>query len=489
MVFTSNVFLFLFLPLFLGSYYLTPDRYRSWTILGGSYLFYSWWRMDFVLLFMAVTVWNYLIGQAMAHVARIPSPGSGKTLPSRPQDSPAARRLLIAGVGVDLLVLAYFKYANFGVASFNQLGAALGWSPLSMGRVILPIGISFYIFQAISYLVDVWRGDTRPTRRFIDFASFIALFPQLIAGPILRYKDLAGQLSQRTHSWEKFSQGASRFMQGFAKKIIIADSIAPLADHCFSLAHPSMADSWTGVLAYTAQLYFDFSGYSDMAIGLGLMMGFTFVENFHFPYISQSISEFWRRWHISLSVWLRDYLYIPLGGNRGGLAKTMRNLLVTMLLGGLWHGANWTFLLWGGWHGLWMALERLLGWHRPATSFRPLPWIRTIMVVILGWVLFRADSLAAAGHLYLAMGRMDLAGYSDAYASQINRFQVCVLVIGWAIMLGGGLLHRLRRWQPSDTVGLQWLRYPAMIGMVPLFLLAVLKLAAESYSPFLYFQF
>ena len=346
MVFSSNVFLFLFLPIFLGLYYLSSNRYRNLLILIGSYVFYAWWRVDFLLLFVAVTLWNYLFG------LRIDRAGTR---------SKAAQRWVLWGVAGNLATLGYFKYANFGMSNLNALLESAGLEPFVLTHVILPIGISFYIFQSISYLIDVYRGDTEPTRNLINFAAFIALFPQLIAGPVLRYKDLADQFTGRSHNLDKFAEGATRFMQGFVKKVFIADTLAPLVDHCFALQNPSTGDAWLGMLAYTAQLYFDFSGYSDMAIGLGLMMGFRFMENFNQPYISQSITEFWRRWHISLSTWLRDYLYVPLGGNRGGTFNTYRNLFLTMLLGGFWHGANWTFLIWGAWHGTWLAIERALG--------------------------------------------------------------------------------------------------------------------------------
>jgi len=341
MVFSSNVFLFLFLPIFLGLYYLSSNRYRNLLILIGSYAFYAWWRVDFLLLFVAVTLWNY---------------GFGLRIYRAGVRSKAAQRWVIWGVAGNLATLGYFKYANFGVANINKVLEGAGFEPFLLTHVILPIGISFYIFQSLSYLIDVYRGDTEPTENLINFAAFIALFPQLIAGPVLRYKDLADQFTDRTHSLDKFSEGATRFMQGFVKKVFIADSLAPLVDHIFALQDPSTGDAWLGMIAYTAQLYFDFSGYSDMAIGLGLMMGFRFMENFNQPYISQSITEFWRRWHISLSTWLRDYLYVPLGGNRKGTFNTYRNLFLTMLLGGLWHGANWTFLIWGAWHGMWLTI-------------------------------------------------------------------------------------------------------------------------------------
>lgn len=473
MVFSSNVFLFLFLPVFLGVYYLTPFRHRSLVILIGSYMFYAWWRVDFLLLFFAVTLWNYWAGLAV-HRCGV--------------RSAAARKWVALGVGGDLLTLGYFKYTNFGVRSFNDMLQSLGSPPVDIAHIILPIGISFYTFQAISYVVDVYRGDTEPTRRFIDFAAFIALFPQLIAGPVLRYKDLADQFSERTHTWAKFSEGAHRFMQGFIKKVVIADSIAPLADHAFALVHPTTSDAWLGALAYTAQLYFDFSGYSDMAIGLGLMMGFRFIENFDQPYISQSITEFWRRWHISLSSWLRDYLYIPLGGNRLGTAKTYRNLWLTMVLGGLWHGANWTFVIWGTWHGTILAIERLMGVKGSTREkvFRPGRWLLTLLFVVVGWVTFRAPSFSDACTMYQAMFTPQGLHLSLSYRNAITEMEMALLALSYIWVLLVGLRQRL----PEPAMHWQRVSASAMaLTMTPLFALAVLKLSAQSYSPFLYFQF
>lgn len=472
MVFSSNIFLFLFLPAFLGVYYLTPFRHRSWVILLGSYAFYGWWRVDFLLLFMAVTLWNYLMG------LRIHKAGIGTAL---------ARKWVGIGVAGDLATLAYFKYADFGIGSLNEIVTSLGYQPLDLANIILPIGISFYIFQAISYVVDVYRGDTEPTRRFVDFAAFIALFPQLIAGPVLRYKDLADQFTYRTHTLDKFGEGSIRFMQGFVKKVFIADSIAPLANGAFALADPSSADAWLGALAYTAQLYFDFSGYSDMAIGLGLMMGFRFPENFNQPYISQSITEFWRRWHISLSSWLRDYLYIPLGGNRNGTFFTYRNLLLTMLLGGLWHGANWTFLLWGAWHGGILAAERALGVSGSTRTFRVGRWLMTFLFIVLGWVTFRATSIGDAFSFYQAMFSFDSFTLSATYLQDIREMNVLILVLAYLTVLVMGLKDQFQ-WQFDGTLaGGMRAALPGLL--VPVFLLAVLKLSAESFSPFLYFQF
>lgn len=474
MVFSSNVFLFLFLPLFLAVYYAAPARARNAVILVGSYAFYAWWRVDFLLLFAAVTYWNYWIGRAIS------TDGPG---------TPQARRWLITGVAVDLGVLGYFKYANFGVDTLNGLLGIAGAAPIQVTDVILPIGISFYIFQAISYIADVYRRDVEASSDPVAFAAFIALFPQLIAGPVLRYKDVADQFYNRRHSVELFAEGATRFMQGFVKKVFIADAIAPLADQAFALDNPTMADAWLGTLAYTAQLYFDFSGYSDMAIGLGLMMGFRFIENFNQPYVSQSITEFWRRWHISLSSWLRDYLYIALGGNRHGTAQTYRNLLLTMLLGGLWHGANWTFVLWGAWHGALLAIERAAGVKAGVSGFNPLRWALTFLLVMVGWVMFRADSVGDAFGLYRSMLSFDGAGLSGAYAATIDSLQLSMLVLAFGVLAFGG-------WQASQTeMPGPALAHPvvalpvAQTLMLPLFVLAVLRLSAQSYSPFLYFQF
>ncbi|HEX9626423.1 MAG TPA: MBOAT family protein, partial [Acidiferrobacterales bacterium] len=427
MVFSSNVFLFLFLPAFLAAYYLCPNRHRSYLIVGGSYAFYAWWRVDFLFLFIGITVFNYWIGQAIH---------------ARGARTDAAQRWLIAGVAGDLGVLGYFKYANFGVDSFNTIVTAAGFEPFAWAAIILPIGISFYTFEAISYIADVYRGDCEPVRKPIDFACFLALFPHLIAGPVFRYKDLDEQFRTRTHTLDKFAEGSARFMQGFVKKVFIADSIAPLVEQGYALSDPTTADAWLTALAYTAQLYFDFSGYTDMAIGLGLMMGFRFVENFNQPYISQSITEFWRRWHMSLSAWLRDYLYIALGGNRHGTAATYRNLFLTMLLGGLWHGANWTFALWGAWHGAILAIERALGVKADAPRFNPARWLFTLLLIVLGWVMFRAASVDQALAMYAAMFRFDGAGLSELYAGGITTLQVATLALAFAVVLVRGLGQR-----------------------------------------------
>jgi alginate O-acetyltransferase complex protein AlgI len=472
LVFSSNIFLFVFLPIFLSVYYLLPFRWKSAWILVGSYALYGWWRLDFLWLLAGITVAAYLFALA---IARAKGPGRF--------------RLLSVAVVLNLAALAYFKYANFGIGSFNAAISAAGFQPFSWTPVLLPIGLSFFIFHAISYLVDVYRGEEPPTHNLLDFAAFIALFPHLIAGPVLKYNLLAGQFKERTHTIEKFSYGATRFMTGFAKKVLIADSIAPLVKAVFETPSPTLADSWLGALAYTLQLYFDFSGYSDMAIGLAAMMGFKFPENFNHPYISRSITEFWRRWHMSLSSWLREYLYIGLGGNRKGRARTYINLFLTMLLGGLWHGANWTFVLWGAWHGGILALERRM---KEANLWKPSPaWLTipgTLLLVMLGWVMFRADNVPDALRMYKGMFGLNGLGLSDTLAWQVQGSELATLLLAlvlvylapwWGKRVGdvGGTLLRPR----AATL--------ATVALLPLFALAILKLSAQSYTPFLYFQF
>lgn len=475
MVFSSAIFLLVFLPVFLLVYYATPKRFHSHIISLGSYVFYGWWRIDFLALVGGVTLFNYVASKYMV------------------RDGISSKKVLAFGVFVNLITLGYFKYFNFGVDSLNALLGYAGEAGFTAWHVILPIGISFHIFQSISYLIDVYRKDVQVADRFVDFLAFTSLFPQLIAGPVIRYKDLAYQFQARSHTWEKFNEGAIRFAMGFCKKVFIADTLAPIADSVFAMDQPSMVDSWVGVLAYTAQLYFDFSGYSDMAVGLGLMMGFRFVENFNQPYISRSITEFWRRWHISLSTWLRDYLYIPLGGNRLGKARTYINLILTMVLGGLWHGANWTFVLWGAWHGGIMAIERMLGGKKdtPYPKLIALPF--TFLLVVMGWVLFRAVDVPSAMLIYSGMFGFHSVGASDDLVWSISNLQIVTFIAAWVIvfltpLLNAGRALKMDRNGDMATWAYQLSGFRQVIIAV-LFVLGVCKLLFQSYSPFLYFQF
>lgn len=473
MVFSSETFLFLFLPLFLAVYYLTPMRFRSVTILVFSYAFYGWWRIDFLGLLFLTTLWTYIFGRRIGAA----------------QSQRASKIYLIIGLSGCLGVLGVFKYLNFFIDSFAMLW---GTDAENLGihwRLILPIGVSFYVFHAVSYLVDVYRKDAIATARFFDFAAFIALFPQLVAGPILRFKDLTGQFAYRVHSLDLFITGTTIFAIGLGKKVLLADTVAPLANLAFQTPDPSFALAWVGGFAYMVQLYFDFSGYSDMAIGLGLMIGFRFRPNFDMPYISRSITEFWRRWHISLSVWLRDYLYIPLGGNRKGPARTYVNLMLVMLLGGLWHGANWTFVLWGLWHGAWLAIERATGRAKGTDLFA---LASTLLIVLVGWVMFRAANVTEALGVYAGM--LGLNGFSSApdVALAITSESLLFLMIGIAVAAAEPRLNHYAatRLQPGSAGALTVRNalVPSVL-MVGLGTFVVMKLAEQSFSPFLYFQF
>lgn len=473
MIFASFEFLFLFLPLFFAVYFLTPFRWRNWPVLILSWAFYAWWRVDFLALLVGVTLFTYLLVLAMDRAG---------------PRTPRGNRLLLLGVAGNLGVLAYFKYANFGVATFNELVAAAGFQPVPWAGILLPIGLSFYVLQSVSYLVDVWRGDVPVSRSFINYAAYKAMFSQLIAGPIVRYAEIERELNAREHSLMQFGIGARRFMLGFAMKVCFADTLAPVVDAVFALPSPSLVDAWTGAVAYTLQLFFDFAGYSAMAIGLAGMCGFHFPENFDNPYLAGSIQNFWQRWHMTLSRFLRDYLYVPLGGNRRGRVRTYVNLLLTMVIGGFWHGANWTFLLWGAWHGGMLALHR--GWR--AAGGREMPWwaghLMLMLAVVIGWVVFRAADVAQAVRMYRGMLGLNAVALSDALAWQVTPDQWWCLLIATAAIYLPLLRTRLPMLRAAAGMGLParalWVAGPPLA-----FMLGVVLLYSRAAVPFLYFQF
>jgi alginate O-acetyltransferase complex protein AlgI len=472
-VFSSVVFIFMFLPIFLLVYYVASTKLKSYVILAGSYGFYAWWRADFLILLIIISIINYFLGNIIyaSHDVRL-------------------RKVFLAGgLVLNLATLFFFKYLNFFFGSVVCGLNNCGQIPSFIGNIILPIGLSFFIFHTISYLVDLYRREAPPAERLVDFCAFIALFPHLVAGPVLRYKDLAEQFRSRTHTWEKFNHGATRFFLGLAKKVLIADSVAPIADAMFALKDPTATESWLGAIAYTVQLYFDFSGYSSMAVGLALMMGFQFIENFKSPYLARSITEFWQRWHISLSTWLRDYLYIPLGGNRFGAVRTYINLLLTMLLGGLWHGANWTFVIWGTMHGALLATERASGVN-PKIARHWLYWLPTLLFVIVGWVFFRSPSVVAANSFIQGMLGFNGVYLRAANAWQIKYFSLLILVLGCLISISEPVLIKFFSGGRASSLIVP-LKSNFVIGVAAsiLGLLAIIKLVADSETPFLYFQF
>jgi len=489
MAFASGLFLFLFLPIFLALYHLLPSAARRPWVLVASWFFYAWWRLDFLALLIGATLLTWLAGQWIlrARAQRVLS---------------RARAAVALGVTVNLALLAYFKYADFGVQSLNVLIGALGGHALAVLNVVLPVGISFYSFKAVSYLVDLYRGTAGPAGSILDLAVYLAFFPQVTAGPITRFESFGPQMAAPNPSLERFSSGAFRFALGFCKKVLIADTVAPLANAAFALSRPTAAEAWLGAVAYMVQIYFDFSGYSDMAIGLGSLMGLETPENFRTPYRSASITEFWRRWHISLSSWLRDYLYIALGGNRKGKARTYLNLMLVMLIGGLWHGSAWTFVLWGAWHGGLLAFERWTGLGRDRKDDRRPGGLRlpralgiagTSLAVLAGWVLFRATSGLAALRMFGGMLGLHGLGMSPAMRWQMSGLAVAVL--GFAIAAAYAGPYLTARWEAgrrgtgAPSLAARWLSARAWVLVLPLFLLGVLKILADSYAPFLYAKF
>ena len=468
MLFASPTFLFGFLPLCIGAYFAVRTmKARNAVLLAASWFFYAWGEPLYVLLVLGMTVLNY--GWALAIDMR---------------EGRARKATLISAVVANLGMLALFKYAGFVVHTVNA-----GLGPFAVAvpdpDIPLPLGISFFTFHALSYLIDVYRRRFPANRNLAEVALYIAFFPQLIAGPIVRYKTIVRQLRLRRHTLGRASAGLRIFIIGLAQKLLIADAFAPLANAVFDQARsPGLIEAWLGVTAFALQIYFDFAGYSNMAIGLGVVFGFSLPRNFRTPYSSTSITEFWRRWHISLSTWFRDYLYIPLGGSRGPAWKTWRNLIVVFLLCGLWHGASWTFVLWGAWHGAFLVAERAGLGRLLARVPRPVAWTYAILAVWGGWVLFRSPDLARAADLWSGMaGLHGLGGMAPETAFAFSR------EIRWLLPLAAVLaVLRFRkaagrlRWRVPPV----WADNFMMAGLAAL---SLLEVAAGTYSPFLYFRF
>jgi alginate O-acetyltransferase complex protein AlgI len=483
-VFSSHLFVHYFLPLALGLYFLAPRRAKNGVLLAVTFVFYGWINPAFTLLLIVAMLVDYGAGLALTGGWRRPWRGE---LPLLDQATPRTRfhkGVVAASVVSNLSLLAFFKYYNFGIDNFNAAVQALGlehWAVDSTLRVALPLGISFYTFQAMSYAIDVYRGDARAMRNVVDFFAFEAMYPQLVAGPIVRFSEIAEQLRQRSHTLEKFARGSAFFALGLAKKILLANPCGEIADAAFGAADLTAPQAWLGVLAYAFQIYYDFSGYSDMALGLGLMLGFYFAKNFDSPYRALSLSDFWRRWHISLSTWLRDYLYIPLGGSRRGRLRTYFNLTLVMLLGGLWHGASWNFVVWGAIHGLGLAAERAAGgalWRRlPAVLQRA----ATFAVVLVAWVFFRAPDLATAGR-YLGDLFGDGGWSVPAGALSLLLAQPYgILCLGLATAIAWGAPQT---WDWTKT--LDGRKVAASLSLLAL---ALVAMATQGYNPFIYFIF
>jgi alginate O-acetyltransferase complex protein AlgI len=474
MVFSSPLFLFYFLPAFLVIYYLLPFQWKGFALKNTfitvtSCIFYGWLVPWFVLLLLASTIVDY---------------GCGLIITKPGQTSAKRKAALIAAVASNLALLAFFKYYMFAMGGINRAIELLGGGPgiFHIWNILLPSGISFYTFVALSYVIDVYRQDAKPAPNLPTFSCFVALFPHLIAGPIIRYSSVAEQLAKREHTLSRFASGAAIFCLGLGKKVILANSVAPIADAAFGADCPGMLNAWWGAIAYAFQIYFDFCGYSDMAVGLARMIGIEFIKNFDAPYRSRNITIFWRKWHISLSSFIRDYLYIPLGGNRYGQGRTYLNLWLSFFLCGLWHGAKMTFVVWGIFHGGFLVLERLLG-KKPLYHWMP-AWGQTavtFIIVLFGWVLFRSPDFHQAVHYWTAMVGLGHASVSSAMLSTqiMTRHHIFEM-----------LLCAIFVWQPVQAH--HWI---AKLTPLKLFICAVIFLVAvslmftQTYNPFLYFQF
>ncbi|MGB3592016.1 MAG: MBOAT family O-acyltransferase [Nonlabens sp.] len=470
MVFSSAYFILLFLPLVLTVYFLTPRKYRNLVLLASSLWFYAYGEGLLVLVMVFSTIVDFYAAQLIE----------------------AGRRKLglRLSIATNLTTLGIFKYFNFGIDNFLVVAGELGMSPEALGHfpeIILPMGISFYVFQTMSYTIDVYRNQVKANRNFIEFATYVTMFPQLVAGPIVRYVDIKSYLSDRSVDLENFALGLERFILGLAKKLIIANTFAGLADVIFMHTDDGLSTgmAWLGVFAYSIQIYYDFSGYSDMAIGLGRMMGFTIPENFNYPFISKSITEFWRRWHISLSTWFRDYLYIPLGGNRVSKSRMYANLVIVFAVTGLWHGAAWTFIIWGLLHGFFILIEKLfLG-----KLLNKLPdfvgHLYMLFVIFSSWALFRADDISQSwaylNHLFVyTAGNSELQAYIKYLHIDAHLVLVGVVGILFSLPLYPAISKRLK--------GSHYF-IPRYVFITGLFFLCLTYLASGSYNPFIYFRF
>ncbi|MBQ6876557.1 MAG: MBOAT family protein [Lachnospiraceae bacterium] len=463
MIFSSLTFLLIFLPITLLLYYLVPGiRLKNAALLLCSLIFYAWGEPLYILLMLYSIFMNYVCGLLMDKHKKM------------------RRQVLIFGIIINLFLLGFFKYAGFLSESVSGLFGSFGVA-VPARNIALPIGISFYTFQALSYLIDLYRGKFPVQKSFVRFALYITMFPQLIAGPIVRYESIAKELEKRTISPAKFGQGALLLIEGLAMKVLLANQIGTMADELRAMSTSlSTVSAWLGALAYFFQIYFDFAGYSTMAIGLGLMLGFTFTKNFDHPYMSTSVTEFWRRWHISLGTWFREYVYIPLGGNRVGTLKHIRNILVVWILTGLWHGAAWNFVLWGLYYGILLLLEKfvLLRLRLP----KVIGWIYTTILVLVGWVIFSGETLIQSMAILSAMFGNG-TGFFDKTA--LYYLSTGGIILFLCAISSTPILGKLRGKLLRTTAG----RTLLTLVYVGLLALAIMFLAVQNYNPFLYFRF
>jgi len=479
MLFSSAIFIFLFLPIVITSYLLLPARVRNFFLLLSSLFFYTWGEKEIVLVLIVTTSADYCYSLLIEK---------------------GHRNLgLVLSLITNIAFLGFFKYFNFAFENFEAIARFFGIEHAAFKQVpyiTLPIGISFYTFQTMSYTIDVYRGKIKASHNFIDYAAFVTMFPQLVAGPIIRYADIASQLKKKDISIQNFSLGLQRFVIGLAKKMLIANCFAAFADVVFQES-PSDLSSWmlwAGMIAYVIQLYYDFSGYSDMAIGMGRMLGFGFLENFNYPYISRSIKEMWQRWHISLSMWFKDYLYISLGGNRKSLPRVYFNLIVVFAVTGLWHGASWNFILWGLANGMFIIIERI-GFSKILTkAWRPVSHFYTMSAWLLALVLFRSPDLGYAGQYYQNM--FSFSGGNPALVSYISYYYLNIetlIIFIVAVFFSMPVYPKLEKWFNTLTAqnkfGFILINILKLGFYAGLFISSLAYLSSDSYNPFIYFRF
>jgi alginate O-acetyltransferase complex protein AlgI len=470
MLFSTMTFLFIFLPIVFIGYNCIPKtqiKVRNIFLLAASCVFYAWGGVYYFLIMLSSITVNYFGGLLVK------------------KENAHRKSFLILTIMLNLLVLFYFKYFNFVLDIFSTITAR----ELNLRQIALPIGISFFTFQALSYVIDVYFERTEPQKNLFNLALYVSLFPQLIAGPIVKYKDIEAQLLNREGTAESAYAGFKRFCFGLAKKVIVANTLAETVDKIFAYQPSEIGGllAWFAIILYTLQIYYDFSGYSDMAIGLGKVFGFHFAENFNYPYVARSVRDFWRRWHISLSSWFREYVYLPLGGNRKGRARTYINLLIVFMLTGIWHGANLTFLVWGLYFGIFLVAERLFlgALLEKNTRLKILNWLYTILVVIIGWVFFRSPTLSYALRYIGAM--LSLSAGSQSFMANVSMKSLIILPFA---VLFGGVLQRLYARRSTGALKNSWVFFcTETAAMFALLGLCILILANDAYNPFIYFQF
>lgn len=467
MVFSSIVFLYLYLPITLIVYFITPARLRNIWLFIVNLIFYGWGEPVYIILMLISILLNYVVG---IYVGKY-----------REEKNRTARRILTVNIILNVALLVFFKYFDFLIESLAVIPVFSELKPLG---IALPIGISFYTFQAMSYPIDVYRGETKYQKSFLKFGTYVALFPQLIAGPIVRYTDIAESLEERNIDAARIAKGIRRFVIGLGKKVLLANNIGQLWDvyHSISPEQLTVTGAWLGAIAFTFQIYFDFSGYSDMAIGLGEMLGFTFLENFNYPYISKSITEFWRRWHISLSSWFKDYVYIPLGGNRKGWKRQIVNILIVWSITGLWHGASWNFLLWGLYYGILLMIEKLFFYEKLKKAPAWLAHTYAMVLVVVGWMIFAIEDIH---ELIAYLGIMLGMGGADFISSQVmyylkNYFFVLIVLVLASLPVGKNIYKKIK--EPVKIVF-----EPLAIALA--LIVCTAYLVDSTYNPFLYFRF